>query len=382
MKRSLLLIPLIAVLLLFCTIYRVKKNVTAENTSNTKAVSETSPSAPETTHAGVLDRLLGKDQTKAEKTTKKENNIKAENTAATEKKTAGSAKKTTAKGKGKALTEDEIRLIEELGVNLDSNANKITSDVTMKMSEGLITEESSKDTKKPSGSGLNSSPPSDGSEGGTGTGSNTGTGSATNAGTATSKPDKEILNSGKYTMTAVAKRNNGSPVEFTLYADGSKYALSTIINISNSGPKKVNIILKGSDIYFVLPEYKYYADGGNADEYKFKKEVFDDIIIPVTTTADKATLVNIGFVTIDSTEYVVEEYKCESGQTVKYYILGNKIERIEIINEDGGYFIIEVSDLSQDAPSAAFDIPSNYTDISKLSNSLLDYVNLKEKSIL
>ena len=69
---------------------------------------------------------------------------------------------------------------------------------------------------------------------------------------------------------------------------------------------------------------------------------------------------------------------------MKYYILGDKIERIEIINEDGGYFIIEISSLSGSVPSDAFTVPSGYTNITKATDSLLDYfnVNLKEKSIL
>ena len=375
MKRLLLLIPLAAALVLFCTVYRVKKNTTAENTTTTTVKAEESSNAPETTHAGVLDRLLGKDQTETEKASKNVKKTNAEKTTAAEKKTARSAEKTTAK-KGGALSEDELRLIEELGVKLDGKDDGRTPEITMKMSDEIITEEA-ESGKKPSGSGRNSANPSGG---GSGSGSGSGTGTVTE----TSKTDKEILNSGKYTMKAVVKRNNGTPISFTLNADGDKYALSTRINISAKNSKDVRIILTGNDILFVLPEDKYYADGGNADEYKFKKEVFDDIIVPVTSTDSNATLVNLSFVVIGDTEYIVEEYKCESGQTVKYYILDNKIERIEIINEDGGYFIIEISSLSPSVPADAFSIPSGYTNITKAADSLLDYfnVNLKEKSIL
>ena len=383
MKRLLLLIPLIAALVLFCAIYRVKNSVNTEkDTTDTTKISEETSGAPETTTAGVLDRLLGKDQ-KTEKATKKAGKTKAQTTAASEKKTARSAEKTTAKTKGGMLSDEELKLIEELGVTFDGKADGRTPEITMKMSDEIITDASGEDGKKPSGSGRNSSPPS-GSGGGSGSSGGSGGGSETGTVTEVSTPDKEILNSGKYTLKAVAKRNNGTPISFTLYANGGKYALSTRINVSDKYSKDVKIILSGNNIQFVLPEDKYYADGGNADEYKFKKEVFDDIIIPVTSTAEKATLVNIGFVEIGGTEYVVEEYKADSGQTVKYYILGDKIERIEIINEDGGYFIIEISSLSGSVPSDAFTVPSGYTNITKATDSLLGYfnVNLKEKSIL
>ena len=368
MKKLLLLIPLFLIVFASCALYRVRKNAAVENPVETAALTAEESVEPETTTHGVLKRLFGRDQTTAAGTEKE-----AESKGNTKKKAKNSKKTTSAKKEdsdnNKELYSEEKELIERLGFNLVNITEKNTK-VTMKLSNGLITETTSLKEVKPITSAKNSASP-----GGQGQGS-----SGDEEALAPTPSDKTILNSGKFKLEATVKKNNGNPTGFTIYADGDKYALFTDVNFPEVGPVKVEIIMNAGKIYFVVPKLDAYVNGGNADDYKFKKEVFDDIIIPVTSTESMAAPADTATVTIGGTEYSVEEYKAEGGQTVKYYCLGDKIERIEIINTDGNNVIIDISMLSPNLPADSFKIPSGCKDATGLAGKVL--ATLKEKSVL
>jgi hypothetical protein len=181
-------------------------------------------------------------------------------------------------------------------------------------------------------------------------------------------------------MEATVKRGNGRPTAFKIYSENGKYAVFTDINVSEDDTVGVEILLEDGKFVFVIRSLKAYVNGGDANEYKFKKQVFDDIIKPVTSTDGGAQPLDTATVTLGGKDYTVEEYRTSDSQAVKYYCLGDKIERIEILNSDGTNFIIEISSLSQNVPSDAFAIPSGYTNMTKVAKSYLS--DIKQKSIL
>ncbi|MBR6004730.1 MAG: hypothetical protein IK063_00715 [Clostridia bacterium] len=366
MKRLLLLIPLFVIIFLSCALFRTRQQIKtqSETTTQTAVSAADTTSEVQTTAHGVLDRLFGKDQ---EASTTKKQKKKAKKSAGKE---SQSGEETTSAGttvkKGGMLSKDELELIEELGINLDNITEKKTTEIKMSLGDGVITETTSIKEAKPVTTRRNSS------------GGSTGSGGPS-APAPETRTDKEILASGKYAMQATVKRNSGSPVSFRIYADGSRYALFTNISLSDDDTVAVEVLLNDNDVLFVVPKLKAYIDGGRADDYKFKNDVFDTIINPVKETAGGQGLVDTAVVTLGGREYTVEEYKTENGQTVKYYIYNEKAERIEFINSDGNSIILEISSLSDNVPSDSFTVPSGYVNMTKAAGKHIDF--LKEKSI-
>ena len=380
MKRLLLLIPLFVIIFLSCALFRARQQIKTQSETTTIQQSEEQTQETETASRGVLNRLFGKDQEAG--TSGKEKKTEEKTSAKTPQTESASAAATTAAKRG-MLSDDEMDIIKELGINLKNITEKRTSEVTMKLSDGLITETTSLKEVKPVTTKRNSSGSGSGGGSGSGSGSDSGSGSGDTAGTPAapaSKTDKEILSSGKYVMEATVKRGNGRPAAFKIYSENGKYAVFTDINVSEDDTVGVEILLEDGKFVFVIRSLKAYVNGGDANEYKFKKQVFDDIIKPVTSTDSGAQPLDIATVTLGGKDYTVEEYRTSDSQTVKYYCLGDKIERIEILNSDGTNFIIEISSLSQNVPSDAFAIPSGYTNMTKVAKSYLS--DIKQKSIL
>ena len=228
-----------------------------------------------------------------------------------------------------------------------------TSEVTMAMGDGLVTETASvveveTETSKVVGGGGGSVVivPKD----------------------SPSQTYKEIIATGKYTMKATIK-NGDVTVPITLYVDnGGKYSIETKIKTSAVTSVKARFLSDGKAVYLILPTLRMYINAGTTDELLGEQNAVAAITDPTVIQGEDATYVQTLTTTVDNKEYTVEEYKTNDGQTIKYYYLNEDLRRIESVEKSGDATIIEITNVAGTVPGNAFEIPKGYTDMTKAFN--------------
>lgn len=345
MKKSLTAILLCVAMLISLAACRSKKNPETGSQTGTTAVEETTEA--ETAEAGVLDRLFGRDQTE-QTVIETVTNKKGETVT---KKVAKTTSPNNKVAEELGMTPEEQSFMDKLGIDLNKMTEKDTSQVTMEMAEGLVTETTVKkevetETSKVVGGGGGGSVvivPKD----------------------SPSQSYKEIIATGKYTMKATIK-NGDTTVPITLYVDeGGKYSISTKLKTSAISSITAQFLSDGQNIYLVLPTMMMYVKAGTTDELLGDQNAVAAITDPTVIQGQDATYIQTGVTTVDGKEYTVEEYKTKDNQTIKYYYQGEDLRRIESIEKSGEATIIEITEVTGSVPANAFKLPSGYKDMTK-----------------
>lgn len=349
MKKSLIAVLLCVAMLISLAACRSKKQPDTGKETGTTAAEETKET--ETAEAGVLDRLFGKDQTE-ETVIETATNKKGKTVTKKVPKTTSPNDKVAEE---LGMTPEEQSFMDKLGIDLNKMTEKDTSEVTMEMADGLVTETTVKkevetETSKVKGGGGGGGSvvivPKD----------------------SPSQSYKEIIASGKYTMRATIQ-NGDVTVPITLYVDnGGKYSISTKLKTSAISSVTAQFLSDGDKIYLVLPTLKMYIEAGTTDELLGDQDAVAAITDPTVIQGQDATYVQTGTVPLGGKDYTVEEYKTKDNQTIKYYYLGEDLKRIESIEANGDSTIIEITEVSGSVPANAFKVPAGYIDMTETFN--------------
>ena len=346
MKKSLIAVLLCVAMLISLAACRSKKNPETGKETGTTVADESTEA--ETAEAGVLDRLFGKDQTE-ETVIETVTNKKGETVT---KKVAKTTSPNNKVAEELGMTPEEQSFMDKLGIDLNKMTEEDTSEVTMQMADGLVTETTVKkevetETSKVKGGGGGGGSvvivPKD----------------------SPSESYKEIIQSGRYTMKATIK-NGDVTVPITLYVDnGGKYSISTKLKTSALTSVTAQFLSDGENIYLILPTLRMYIKAGTTDELLGEQDAVAAITDPTVIQGQDATWVQTGTTTINGKDYTVEEYKTGDGQTIKYYYDGDNLKRIESVESNGDATVIEITEVSGSVPANAFKVPAGYTDMTK-----------------
>lgn len=165
--------------------------------------------------------------------------------------------------------------------------------------------------------------------------------------------------SSKKTLKAKLKASSGDDTQVTFVVNGKKLAYEVVMKGT-----KMRAIIDESNMYVVLPDYKWYFKTSTED---MGLGSMDDVMSNITSTDDK--YVGSTKVTVSGTEYTCEEYKNSNGTVTKYYFDKNKDwKRVEIIDGDT-VTIMEIQSFTATATDYFFSI-SGYTDITPLIGQL------------
>ncbi|MBQ8944757.1 MAG: hypothetical protein IJ050_09730, partial [Clostridia bacterium] len=248
MKKSLVALLLCAAMLISLAACRQKKN--SETGSETGTTAAQNAGETETAEAGVLDRLFGKDQTKEETVIETATNKDGKTVT---KKVAKTTSPNNKIAEELGMTPEEQSFMDKLGIDLNKMTEEDTSEITMAMAEGLVTETSvvkevETETSKVSGGGGGGGSvvivPKD----------------------SPSQSYKEIIATGTYTMKATIK-NADVTVPITIYVDGAnKYSISTKIKTSAVSSITAQFLSDGNNVYLILPTLMMYVNAGSTDE--------------------------------------------------------------------------------------------------------------------
>ncbi|MBR0120164.1 MAG: hypothetical protein IJM10_00110 [Clostridia bacterium] len=348
MKKSLVALLLCTAMLISLAACRQKKN--SETGSETGTTAAQNAGETETAEAGVLDRLFGKDQTKEETVIETATNKDGKTVT---KKVAKTTSPNNKIAEELGMTPEEQSFMDKLGIDLNKMTEEDTSEITMAMAEGLVTETSvvkevETETSKVSGGGGGSVVivPKD----------------------SPSQSYKEIIATGTYTMKATIK-NADVTVPITIYVDGAnKYSISTKIKTSAVSSITAQFLSDGSNVYLILPTLMMYVNAGSTDELLGEQGAVAAITDPTVIQGQDATYVQTLTTTVDGKEYTVEEYKTKDEQTIKYYYQNEDLRRIESVEKSGDATIIEISSVTGTVPAGAFKLPSGYKDMTKMFN--------------
>ena len=348
MKKSLIAILLCVAMLISLAACRQRGKENASETGTTAADATDS----ETAEAGVLDRLFGKDQTEKTEETVIETMTNKKGETVT-KKVAKTTSVNNKVAEELGMTPEEQSFLDKIGIDVNKMMEEDTSEVTMAMGDGLVTETASvveveTETSKVVGGGGGSVVivPKD----------------------SPSQTYKEIIATGKYTMKATIK-NGDVTVPITLYVDnGGKYSIETKIKTSAVTSVKARFLSDGKAVYLILPTLRMYINAGTTDELLGEQNAVAAITDPTVIQGEDATYVQTLTTTVDNKEYTVEEYKTNDGQTIKYYYLNEDLRRIESVEKSGDATIIEITNVAGTVPGNAFEIPKGYTDMTKAFN--------------
>ena len=352
MKKSLIAILLCVAMLISLAACRKKSgsdNTTEAGTSAAGDVTEA-----ETAEAGVLARLFGKDQTEEAEETVIETATDKDGNTVTKK-----VVKTTAVDSKAAeelgMTPEEQSFLNKIGLDVNKLTEEDTSEITMAMGDGLVTETGSVVKVETVTSKVSS--------GGGGGGS-----VVVVPKDSPSQSYKEIIATGKYTMKATIK-NGDVTVPVTLYVDnGGKYSISTKIKTSAVSSITAQFLSDGKNVYLILPSLMMYINAGSTDELLGDQNAAAAITDPTVIQGENAEYVQTLKTTVDGKEYTVEEYKAKEGQTIKYYYQSDDLKRIESVEGSGEATIIEITSVTGTIPASAFSIPSTYKDMTKVFN--------------
>ncbi len=357
MKKSLIAVLLCVAMLISLAACRSKKQPDTGKETGTTAAEETKET--ETAEAGVLDRLFGKDQTE-ETVIETATNKKGKTVTKKVPKTTSPNDKVAEE---LGMTPEEQSFMDKLGIDLNKMTEEDTSEVTMQMADGLVTETTVKkevetETSKVKGGG-----------GGGGGGS-----VVIVPKDSPSESYKEIIQSGKYTMKATIK-NGDTTIPITVYVDnGGKYSIETKMKTSAVTSVTARFLSDGEKVYLLLPTLRLYVEAGTTEELMDGQDAAAAITDPTVIQGQDASYVSSGTTTINGKDYTVEEYKTGDGQTIKYYYDGENLKRIESIESNGENTVIEITSISGSVPANAFDLPKGYTDMGKIGD-LIDKAN-------
>ena len=186
------------------------------------------------------------------------------------------------------------------------------------------------------------------------------------------KPD-DLLEEG----TTVAKKTTLREDIIGKSFEDKKFTLSMNI-VGESGEMPATIVSNGKDFalsvdYQGMPIKMIIKDGKTYIAFEMGAKFYmetDEIIDAgeMTPNSEKHTYVGTSNVKDNGKTYVCEEYKTESGLTVKYYFLDKKWVRYEAINGDE-VAIFKVNEFKNKADKSAFDL-KGYTkfDVNAFAN--------------
>lgn len=163
----------------------------------------------------------------------------------------------------------------------------------------------------------------------------------------------KVVNTGKFTM-AMNIVSGGNKIPATITLNDKKICAE----ITYSG-YTMRVLFMNDKMYMVLPTYKYYMEL-NKDDYGDMSN-FTEIGSSISSNQTY-----VGTTKVDG--YTCEEYKNDSGATLKYYFSGNEWKRMEII--DGSDMVVyEITSLKGTVDSSLFSI-DGYTDASAMLNAM------------
>lgn len=177
--------------------------------------------------------------------------------------------------------------------------------------------------------------------------------------TSIEKNYNDIIKGNKFTMDFVVQQSmDGEVVTLPVVAirDGDNLYFETQMPVEGKGSMRFNFIITNGKCYIIIPAMRAYAE--------VPKEYVEEIIpSEIVTDGVEMEYVKSGEVSFGGKKYICDVYK-SGDDTVKYYFADNELKRIETISGDNTS-ILEVNELSTNADSSKFKIPSNYFDMTK-----------------
>lgn len=147
---------------------------------------------------------------------------------------------------------------------------------------------------------------------------------------------------------------------------GKKSYMSIKTPLQNGVYMTFNTIYNGKDCYVVFPELKMYMAMSSEDLGDVNGALGS--ISSITSSMDYESMEYISTSKIKSgnTTYICEEYK-QNSSTIKFYFTGKNddLVKMEIISEDG-IMVFDNIHVSGTVEQSLFELPSGYTDMSKL----------------
>lgn len=147
---------------------------------------------------------------------------------------------------------------------------------------------------------------------------------------------------------------------------GKKSYMSIKTPLQNGVYMTFNTIYNGKEYYVVFPELKMYMAMDGEDLGDVNSALGSMSSITSSMDYENMEYVSTSKIKDGDTTYICEEYK-QNSSTIKCYFSGKNddLVKMEIISEEG-IMVLDNVKVSGDVDQSLFNLPSNYTDMSKL----------------